>query len=339
MSDALLTAVVNTTETVRNIPSYVLQLNAVTRSIHSLSANAKKLSAMAMALLPLDLSSRSSTFTFPEFCHALGVEYGGNTKKVLKDAVKECMGCVISVELPNKNWHMYTWFSKADYNDKSGVCTMTFSEELAVVLSEFKKMYAKIKLNDLGRLQSKYAIRFFEIAMSYAFMKGKNGNNPDAWYYERTIQDLRKLFDLSNDTYQETREFRKFVVEKPIHEINNAGIGLEIKTESVKTGRKLTAIRFNCKKVNRKIPVKRRSKKTDATTAQLELPALSPKTEHDREAKELEHLRNRYPEEFAELYAAELENTPVFIKDREFGKIAAEGSALLKLREKHGRVK
>jgi hypothetical protein len=338
MSNALLTALINTTETVRSTPSYVLQLNAITRSIHNLSANAKKLSAMAMALLPFDLSSRSSTFTFPEFCKALGVEYGGNTKKVLLDAVKECMGCVISVELPNKNWHMYTWFSKADYNDKSGVCTMMFSEELAEVLLAFKKMYAKIKLNDLGRLQSKYAIRFFEIAMSYAFMKGKNGNSPDAWYYERTIQDLRKLFDLSNDTYQETREFRKFVVEKPVHEINNAGIGLEIKTESVKTGRKLTAIRFNCKKINRTIPVKRKSKKTAATTAQLELPELSPKTEHDREAKELEHLRDMYPEEFALLYAEELAKPHPIPPANGFRKIAAEAAAKTRLREKYGIV-
>jgi hypothetical protein len=53
---AELTAV-NTPETLGVTPRYALQHNAISRSAHNMSATAKKLTVMAMALLPPDLSS------------------------------------------------------------------------------------------------------------------------------------------------------------------------------------------------------------------------------------------------------------------------------------------
>jgi plasmid replication initiation protein len=142
------------------------------------------------------------------------------------------------------------------------------------------------------------------------------------------------MFGVSEGTYKEKRLFRQKVIEEPVKEINRAGLGIEISTIGVKKGRYLAAIRFACKQVPRTAPTKHGADKT-ATV----LPKPSPRAEQDREEKELEHLKERYPEEFAELYAAELEKAPAFIKDMELGKVAAKGSALLKLREKYGIVK
>jgi hypothetical protein len=104
---------VNTPETLGVTPRYVLQHNAISRSIQNLSATAKKLTAMAMALIPSDLSNLTAAFTFPEFCKALDMPVGGEQYKIFKDAVNECMQCVITIETePNakgkKTWKKFT---------------------------------------------------------------------------------------------------------------------------------------------------------------------------------------------------------------------------------------
>lgn len=126
--------------------------------------------------------------------------------------------------------------------------------------------------------------------------------------------------------------FKQYAIEKPIKEINRAGIGIEITPEGVRQGRRLVAIRFDCRQSPRAAMGKRRRAKAEP------LPEPDSKTENLREEKELEHLKELYPEEFAELYEAELAKAPAFIPER-FKRIAAEGSAFMQLKERHGIVK
>jgi plasmid replication initiation protein len=165
-------------------------------------------------------------------------------------------------------------------------------------------------------------------------LKGKGGNNGSGWYFERPLPELRQIMGVPEGTYKETHLFKQYVIEKPIKEINNAGIGLEIMPETIKQGRRIVAIRFDCKQAPRTAKGKNKGRKKAVVLSEPNL-----KTVAEREEKELQHLKELYPDEFAELYATELENAPEFIKAMEFGKIAAEGSALLQLRERHGIVK
>ena len=325
---------INTSETLGVTPRYVLQHNAISRSAHNFSGTAKKLTAMAMALLPSDLSSLTAAFTFAEFCTALNVPKGGETFVIFKEAVKECMESVIEVEgAPNKKgkkpWVMFHWFQLAEFNPDNGVCTMTFDKKLAEFLKELKWLYSKMNLSDFGRLQSRYALRIFELAVSYASLQGKDGNPDQTWYIEKTLEELRKLFGVAPGEYKENREFRRKVIEAPIREINSAGIGVEIKTESIKKGRNLTGLRFDCKKVARTTKKKRGKKAVPLS----DIPPLDPGS---KTAKEDEHIKELYPEEFAELYRAALDSRPPFLRNSEIGITFAENRAILQLREKHG---
>jgi hypothetical protein len=100
----------------------------------------------------------------------------------------------------------------------------------------------------------------------------------------------------------------------------------------------LVALRFDCEQAPRLLAAKGKNGKK-AVTAPLELPEENPKLADQREEKELQYLKEQYPAEFAELYAAEREKAPDFLKGSGFSKIAAEGEALVKLREKYGIVK
>jgi plasmid replication initiation protein len=343
MSDELFP--VNTPETLGVTPRYVLQHNAISRSAHTMTATAKKLTVMAMSLLPTDLSTLTAAFTFTDFCKAIGYGDGGKEYRLFTEAVDECLKTVISIETGKvikgkKSWEKFTWFEHAKFNAETGVCTMRFSKELADFLQEFKRVYAKINLADVGRLQSKYGIRIFELANSYSSLQGKDGNPEKVWYFERSVQELRGMFGISEDAYPQMRDFRKKVIQEPIKEINKAGVGIEIVTESVKQGRRLAGIRFNCHQAPRTTIVKRgRPQKTGATNP--ELPEFSSKTSGNQKEKELEHLKELYPEEFTGLYVRAFEKYPSFGGNtgESFKKAAAERSALETLRERHGIVK
>jgi hypothetical protein len=93
------TELVNTSESLGVTPRFVLQHNAISRSIQNLSATAKKLTAMAMSLLPADLSSLTASFSYIEFCKAMGYTIGGEEYEYFKKAVNECLDSKISIEM------------------------------------------------------------------------------------------------------------------------------------------------------------------------------------------------------------------------------------------------
>jgi len=182
--------IINTVETLGTVPRYVLQHNAISRSAQKFSAEAKKVIAMAMCLLPKDLSSRTASFTYADFCKALGLKKGGDSFRAFKLAIDECMKNPIGIEIVDektgkKTWENYVWFTKSVLDEETGIATMTLSHELVGAIQELKEVYSQINLKDLGALQSKHALRTFEIAMSYKSLQGKGGNTNDAWYFER----------------------------------------------------------------------------------------------------------------------------------------------------------
>jgi plasmid replication initiation protein len=328
-------------------PELALKHNAVIRSAHTLSTNAQKLTYMALSLLPFDLSTREVAFSYPELCKALGLETGGNSYNILKKTAEECMQCIVHIEQEvlvrgkvKRSWKKFVWFSYSEFDEKTGVFKMRFSEELAEYLAEIKVTYTKVPLKDVGKLQSKYALRHYEMAKSYESMAGKYGNKPGEWSYERPIEDFRFILGVSDSEYiSDNYELKRNVFEKPIKEINNAGFGLELRPQPIKTGRKITDIRIQCKKTTPKVTRRGRKKKAEETIEALELPVENGSLS-SREEKELSRLREKFPGEFAELYAAETaKETKWLATDSEFKKKAAVIAASIRLRERHGLVK
>jgi plasmid replication initiation protein len=342
MPDHFFSDSVNTPETLGTTPRYVLQHHAISRSAHDLSATANKITLMALALIPPDLSSRTAAFTFTEFCTAVGYTKSGESFKLFLAALEECGNANITIRIVNQEngkttWQGCHWFSCWEFREETGVATLSFSEELVTVLSELKWVYTKINLKDIGKLQSKYAIRFFELAVSYMSLQGKGGNRDKAFYFERNLQELRYILGIPNERYQETRDFTKKVIKAPINEINSAGIGVSITPTSIKHGRKNTGYRFDCQSVPKTLPAKKRNEK-HAEQAQPELPEIVAADADSHEDKMMQYLKERYPDEFAALYAAELAKPSFLPPTSEFRKKATEGTVLAQLRERHGLV-
>ena len=311
--------VIRTVDSLQHRPDYVRQPHAFSRSMYNLSATARKLAAMAMSLLPSNLTQRKVKFTIFEFISAVGLTRSGNLYEALENAVDECLNSKIKI-YTQTGWSKAPWFSLTEFNEKTNEITMEFSELLVEYLTPFISMYAKLPLENFGKLSSKYALRFYEIAMSFESMKGKSGNPINSWYFEKSIKELREMFGIEPGAYKETRDFRVYVIEKPIKEINAANIGLLIVTKYIRSGKYLTDIRFECSLVPRK----------QAAPGPLFI------TDESREEKELDRLVKLYPEDYIQLYEEALNNPPISgvkgITEEQYAEIRARHM----LRDKHG---
>ena len=282
----------------QKLPEYVLQPNAISRAIYDLSTNARRLIAMAMALVPLNAKEPKDfrvEFSVGDFIAALGLESGAKTNQLVLAAVRECLDSHIEIETEHE-WVGWTWFTKSRLVKKSGKSTYTddptkvtytpiytwnkiimeFNYHLGETLKQFKRAYSEIRLENLGRLQSKYAIRYYEIAQSYAGFAGKDGNPKDTWYFDYSIMEIRTIFGLAKSKYKLVNAFRVYVVDRPIEELNAADIGLHITVEYVRRGRKLAGFRFVCRRIAAGDP---------------------------RPADTAERLRDKHPDRFNELLA------------------------------------
>jgi plasmid replication initiation protein len=353
-----LTEEVITPQTKGGLPYFVLQHNAVSRSVQNLSATAKKLTTMAMALLPTDFSSLTVAFTFTEFCKALGMEEGGEQYKLFKSAVDECMKCVISIEIPTgkirrgkelKIWEKFTWFTYSKFDENTGHAVMEFSEKLASYLRSIQWLYSKIFIKKIGQLQSFYAIRIFELVTSYASLAGMGGNKADEWYVDIHLPEDRLMLGVPEGAYPEIKRLRQFVINEPVKSINGIDAGIEITIESIKQGRRVIGYRLNCKKAAESklaAPAKKRGRKKKEEAAAADagggaaVPARAEQADDmNLKDKDLHRLKELYPKEFAELYEAKFAELSHMPRSATFQKARSKSSeyhALEELRKKYG---
>jgi len=306
---------------------YVIQPNAISQSIYSVSTYARRLIAMAMSLLPLEPKKEkdfSVSFSVSAFMKSLGLERGANQTRIVKGAVEECAGSLIKIEKLKEDsteYICYTWFSETDLfltkltaGSNLSKITMKFNPKIAEAIGDFKKQYAKINLIDFGKLQGRYAIRLYELALSYSGFAGQSGNKKNNWYFEKSVEDLKILLEIDSKKYKQTGRFRIDVVDKPISEINAADIGIRIEPEYQREGKFLLAIRFNCRWIARNEPV-----------------PVAPCTETEREEEE---LLKKYPEEFEAKLKDKLKQKEMFPR---FGdpEILARAEVFEELRKEH----
>ena len=265
---------------------FVIQPNAISQSMYSASTTARRLMAMAMSGVEPDTDNYDVSFSVLDFIKALGIKRGSKTNDLIFPAVKECFENPITIKKDNEDWVVYSWFTEASLEQTT--ISMSFNPKLGKTIKALKKLYghAKIDLIDLGKLQSRYAIRFYELALSYAGFEGQGGNRRSEWWFEHTISDIRALFQIEKNKYKLTKEFKRNVIDKSIEEINAAGIGLRIEPEYNRKGKWLVGVRFNCRWVKRNEPL-----------------PVTPTTET---AQEDEQLMAAFPEEFEKYKAEEL---------------------------------
>jgi len=262
------------TKEITALPDYILQHNAISRSIYTMSPNARKAIAMAMAYRDINMALWKKEFPKEElrpedvleiefnindFFYAFDIEKSTKGVAQLDKVLKEITGLKAGVVQDNGKVEYLVWIQYSCIDFKNKKIIVKFSEDIIKYINQRPKEYHEMLLDDIAQLKSFYAMRWLEIAKSYESLAGKQGNMKDCWYIASKtgvkISRIRQMFEINENEYKRFDNLKKRVFNDPIDEINGADLGITIKAEFVQNRndkRETEAVILRCRAKARK---------------------------------------------------------------------------------------
>jgi len=124
------------------------------------------------------------------------------------------------------------WVYNSKYKDGEGYIKLKFSPDIKPYLSQLKSHFTSYHLTEVKSFKSGHAIRLYELLMQYK----KSG------WYDESVDDLKVIFGVE-DNYPAWYEFRRWVIDPAVKEINTATNYL-VKYETKKRGRTISRVAF-----------------------------------------------------------------------------------------------
>jgi plasmid replication initiation protein len=130
----------------------------------------------------------------------------------------------------------FRWIqSKIKKHKGEGLVTLTWSDPILKYISQLKTQFTSYRLGSVGRLQSVYSIRLYELLMQFS----KTGDRVIS------VSDFRDLLELE-DKYKQFKDLNKWVIKPAVKELNQRS-DLDIAYETISSGRKVRALSFTFK--------------------------------------------------------------------------------------------
>lgn len=177
---------------------------------------------------------------------------GKENYTVLEESINKLISRRIEIEQENKKKKLVTTFLSSCMYDNTGdesKVILRYDPQLKPYFLQLGKHFTKYYLQNVLELNSFYAIRIYELCKQYETLK------------ERIIlvEKLKEILDIE-EKYKKYNDFKKYVLEIAKREINEK-TDINIDYEEMKTGRKVTKIKFlvsskkNSKKIKKEIEI------------------------------------------------------------------------------------
>lgn len=187
---------------------------------------------LASMVSPDDEDFKPYIFKISEFINLLEINDPSKYSEIPK-ITKELMKKVFEIK-EGKTTIQTAWLSSVKYEKGSGMVEMTFSNYLKPYMLQLNELYTQYRLKNVLSMKSKYSIRLYEILKSNEFKQQKN--------ITISMDDLRYLFKVEN-TYQRYNDFKRNIIIYSQDELKMYS-DISFEFEEIKTGRKVTAIKF-----------------------------------------------------------------------------------------------
>ena len=213
----------------------VTKSNNLITSNYNLSVQEQKIIlTLASMVQPQDENFKPYVFKIHDFMQLLGIESKTKYTEIPK-ITKELMQKVFEIKRGNKLIQL-AWLSSVEYEKGTGIVELEFSPKLKPYLLELKGLHTSYKLENILSLKSKYSIRLYEILKSNLF---KN-------HIEIKLEDLKRMVGANEKAYDTYTNFKSKVIFQAQKELPlKTDISFEF--EEIKTGRKVTALKFDIK--------------------------------------------------------------------------------------------
>ena len=199
---------------------YVVKSNAlIQKSRFSLSLQAQRCLLFAISRIKFsDAPSTEYTFKIRDICDACGIDYDshGDYYNRMKTELKALRDNSIWVMNAEGKEETVSWFSKVKMNKGQGTVSVKFDETIQDYLFLLQNKYTQYKLSTPLAFKSKYSIRLYELLLSYTKKTEIENGIENEIYFKP--DELKERLDAGK--YTKFYDFRRFVIEKSIEEIN-----------------------------------------------------------------------------------------------------------------------
>ena len=129
------------------------------------------------------------------------------------------------------------WVTAMAYEENEGLITLRFGHEVVPEITRLEENFTSYELEQVAGLKSAYAVRLYELLIQWR----TTGKTP-----EIEISILRDQLGVSSDKYKITADFKKWVLDQSIKQINDH-TDIKATYEQHKTGRTITGFSFKFK--------------------------------------------------------------------------------------------
>lgn len=206
---------------------------------YDLTLNEQKLILLLASMVqPNDDSFKIYKIDVKEIVDLFNIKDKGFYRKT-REIIKNLKNKGFTIEKENGNILDINWLASAEYFVGEGYIEVELSSKLKPYLLNLKTLYTSYKLGNVLSLKSKYSIRIFEIMKSNEFKKE----------FKITLTELKSILGIKEKSYDIYQNFKNRVLLKAQEEINlNTDINIEF--SEIKTGRKVTELKFIIKANN-----------------------------------------------------------------------------------------
>jgi plasmid replication initiation protein len=213
----------------------VTKANTLITSNYDLSLEEQRvILTLASTVQPNDEDFKPYRFSIKEFMDLLGVE-SKSKYSVIPKITKELMQKVLEIKQENKITQV-AWISSAEYEKGTGIVELEFSPKLKPFMLGLKEFYTSYRLKNVLELKGKYSIRMYEILKSNEFKK----------IAVIEVDELRKILKADKGSYLIYQNFRNRIILQAQKELKNL-TDIYFEFEEIKTGRKVTSLKFYIK--------------------------------------------------------------------------------------------
>jgi len=211
----------------------VTKSNVLINSVQNLSLTEHRLVRSSIAKINSldDEMPKSTTISASEYKEVFGCENPYDEMRKGVDSLFERE--VTYFDPKTETLERIRWVQKARYSNGTGSVTLYWSDDIKPHLVNMSGNFTSYHLKNIAYFKSKYSIQFYELLKQYRAIG------------ERTMSviQLKRLLAVE-DKYPMFADFRKFVIEKSVGEINKHS-DLNVEFEFLKQGRTISRIKFN----------------------------------------------------------------------------------------------
>lgn len=210
----------------------VVKHNHLNQASYKLSLDERRLILSSIALVnPREDMPEEITIHASDYAHQWGLDET-NAYRQLKEARQNLFGRSIKLRNDDGEVEDLRWVYSAKYKDGGGYIKLSFSPTVAPYLSNLKKHFTSYHLTEVKSFKSGHAIRLYELLMQFK----------DTGWFDEDLDVLKSMFGV-DDNYSRWVDFKKYVIEVGIKEINEStNYTVEYKTK--KRGRKISRVVF-----------------------------------------------------------------------------------------------